>query len=86
MARERKLGKVVPVDKIWLSLDELAAYIGLDNRAAARHFNKNEKVRKYELSQRTHLYDRADVDKYLLSQMTLIVMTKEKEEEEETEE
>ncbi len=65
MARTRNLGKVMPIPKIWLSKNELAAYLGVTTRYIELNINTNPKVDVYRPSERTVLYNKENIDQII---------------------
>lgn len=65
MARTKNLGKVMPIPKIWLSKNELAAYLGVTTRYIELNINTNPKVDVYRPSERTVLYNKENIDQII---------------------
>ena len=62
MGRTRNIGKIVPVQKVWLSKKELAAYLGVTTRYIEMNINTNPKVDIYRPSERIVLYNKENID------------------------
>ena len=62
MARQRIIGKIQPVPKVWLSKKELAAYLGVTMRYIEMNINTNPKVDIYRPSERIVLYNKENID------------------------
>lgn len=62
MPRQRIIGKVEPVQKVWLSKKELAAYLGVTTRYIEMNINTNPKVDIYRPSERIVLYNKENID------------------------
>lgn len=67
MPRQKKVGKVEPVQKVWLSKTELAAYLGVSERYVLENINTNPKVNIYRLSNKAYIYDRQNIDDLIRS-------------------
>lgn len=62
MGRTRNIGKIVPVQKVWLSKKELAAYLGVTTRYIEMNINTNPRVDVYRMSDRVVLYNKENID------------------------
>ncbi len=62
MGRTRNIGKIVPVQKVWLSKKELAAYLGVTTRYIEMNINTNPRVDMYRMSDRVVLYNKENID------------------------
>ncbi len=62
MGRTRNIGKIVPVQKVWLSKKELAAYLGVTTRYIEMNINTNPRVDVYRMSERVVLYNKENID------------------------
>ena len=62
MARQRIIGKIQPIPKVWLSKKELAAYLGVSTRYIEVNINTNPKVDLYRMSDRVVLYNKENID------------------------
>lgn len=65
MARQRIIGKVEPVQKVWLSKKELAAYLGVTTRYIEMNINTNPRVDVYRPSERIALYNKENIDQLI---------------------
>ena len=63
MPRQRIIGKVEPVQKVWLSKKELAAYLGVTTRYIEMNINTNPRVEMYRPSERIVLYNKENIDR-----------------------
>lgn len=63
MPRQRTIGKVEPIQKVWLSKKEAAAYIGVSERYMDENINQRPDVELYRLSGRCTLYRRENLDR-----------------------
>lgn len=62
MGRTRNIGKIVPVQKVWLSKKELATYLGVTTRYIEMNINTNPRVDVYRMSERVVLYNKENID------------------------
>lgn len=67
MTRTKNLGRVTPLEKVWLSKAELAAYLGVSERYVLENINTNPKVNIYRLSNKAYIYDRQNIDDLIRS-------------------
>lgn len=65
MARQRIIGKVQAVPKVWLSKKEVAAYLGVSERYITDNMDNDPQVEVYRLSQRCALYSKENIDRYV---------------------
>ncbi len=67
MARRRILGSVQPLQKVWLTKKELCKYLGVSERYVETTINPNPKVKMFQLSSRTVLYSRENIDAVVMA-------------------
>lgn len=65
MPRQRNIGRVKDVEKVWLSKKELAAYLGVSERYVEENLNTNPKIEMYRISPRCVLYRKENIDWYV---------------------
>lgn len=63
MPRQKYIGKVEPIQKVYLSKPELASYLGVSERYIEENINKNPDVEIYKLSKRCFLYRIDNINK-----------------------
>lgn len=66
MPRQRAIGKIEPVQKVWFSKKEAAAYLGVTERYMDENINKRPDVDLYRLSGRCMLYSKENLDRVIL--------------------
>lgn len=66
MPRQKKIGKVEPIQKVWLSKKEAAAYMGVSERYMDENINLRPDVELYRLSGRCTLYSRENLDRMVM--------------------
>ncbi len=67
MSRTKNLARVTPLEKVWLSKTELAAYLGVSERYVLENINTNPKVDIYRLSNKAYIYNRQNIDDLIRS-------------------
>lgn len=65
MARERNIGKVEPVPKIWLSSQEAAAYLGVSARYLRDNIDTMPEVEVYSIGGNKKFYRLENIDKII---------------------
>ena len=66
MAR-KAIGKVEPVQKIWLTRKEAAAYLGVTPETMRTKIDMNPMIELYQIEERVTLYDIRDLEKFVRS-------------------
>jgi hypothetical protein len=70
MGRERIIGKVVDVQKKYMSLQETMKYLGV-SEDTVRKLRNNCLIKSFKIDERTYLYDLASIDKFVESRNIL---------------
>lgn len=70
MGRERIIGKVVDVQKKYMSLQETMKYLGVSSDMVRKLRNKCL-IKSFKIDKRTYLYDLASIDKFVESRNIL---------------
>lgn len=70
MGRERIIGKVVDVQKKYMSLQETMKYLGVSSDMV-RKLRNNCLIKSFKIDERTYLYDLASIDKFVESRNIL---------------
>lgn len=66
MPRQKAIGKVEPIQKVWLSKKEAAAYLGVTERYMDENINQRPEIDLYRLSGRCTLYNRDNLDRMVM--------------------
>jgi len=61
MSRQKIIGKIEPIQKVWLSKKEAAAYLGVTERYMDE-INKRPDIDLYRLSNKCFLYSKDNLD------------------------
>ncbi len=56
MPRQRNIGQIESIQKVYISKSELAYYLGVTERYIEENLNKNPEIEIYRLSKRCFLY------------------------------
>lgn len=62
MPKQKIIGKIEPVQKVWFSKKEAAAYMGVTERFIEDNINKRPDVDIYRLSVKCFLYSKDNLD------------------------
>ena len=65
MARDRSIGKIEPVQKIWLSTREAAAYLGVSVRFLRDQLDVIPEVEVYNIGGNKKFYRRENLDRLI---------------------
>lgn len=67
MGRNRNIGVVQQVPKVWLSKKELCSYLGVSERYIETCINVNPRVKIFRLSNRIVLYSKENIDAVVMA-------------------
>lgn len=65
MPRQRNIGKIESIHKVWLSKKEAAAYLGVTERYMDENINKRPDIDLYRLSCKCFLYNKENLDRMI---------------------